>query len=271
MGWERRGGLVLFVLAVCVACLTGCVTAGEGSQMQSDIKKLQLEVKDLQDSMEADRAKLNETLSKAMADVERLDQVLKDARDVLGRNNADLSADLEAMRKAIDELRGQLDVRKREFDKLQQTFDLFQKDVDSRLSSRNSFPADPDELWALANQRLEAGEAPGARQAFERFRQDHGSDSRAAEAQVKIGETYLIEQNWTEAARIFTGILKNSSTTDDVRASATFNFGNALVGMNRCSDAQLLFEEVVSKYRRSSVRKDAQKKISLIKRNQLCK
>ena len=251
------------------ALLTGCVSAGEGDRMAADIKLMKDEVGQLRASMDADRVKLNETLTRAQRNVEQLEATLEDARQRLGRNNADLSADMEAMRKEIDRVSGQLDVGRREFEQLRKAFELFQADVDVRLNSRRTLPSDPDELFQAGQDRLSGDDPDGARKAFERFAKDFPSDDRADNAVFFVGESFMKQEKYKEAAASFRAVLKDYEKSD-IRDAATYRFGDALVGMKRCDDARIFYEEVTTKFKKSSFKKDARQKLKQIDKKQLC-
>ncbi len=269
MNKRMRRSLIVGIFCLVSLPLVGCVTAGRGDKMEADIAALQTEMEALKSSISKDREKLNETLIKAQQDVERLESVLQEARNVLGRNSADLSADLEALRKAVDRLSGSLDVSKREFQQLQKAFELFQKDVDGRLNSHLSLPKDPDGLWEVGNQRFNDEKHDDARKAFEKFAQEFPQHDRADDALVLLGQTFLKQERYQDAARTFTRVLREYKDSD-VNDAANFGFGNALVGLGRCDDARVFFEEV-TRMRRSPYRKEATAKVRAIKRGKLCK
>lgn len=265
--WRRVASWALLCCGVWL--LSGCVTAGEGKRLRADITKLEAELTQMRTNSESDRAMLNDTLTKAQRDVTQLKEVLEEARSILGRNSADLSADLEELRRAVDTLRGSLDLTKRNLDQLQKAYDLFQKDVDTRLNSRSQLPSDPDELLAVANQKLNDKDFKLAREAADAFVESFPQDKRVSSALILVGQSYLKEERFQDAARIFSGVLrdhKDSKALDE----ANFGFGEALVGLGRCEDARVFYEEVVRKFRRSPLRQDARTRLQLMRRGKLC-
>lgn len=257
------------VLATALCWLgTACVTSGDGEKMQKDIAQLQAETQAL-----SERAKRAEDqLAKSRAEIDELEKLLESARRLLSGNNADLLAQVLEVRNAVGKIQGEHDVLKRKLEAIDKDYELFKNDVAERLSGGGSvdLPSDPDQLIALGNQLMSAGNRKEARRAFDTFARTFPKDPRAARARYNVGETYLADGKSLDAFEEYRAVLK-SFPKSDVADAATFRVGDVFVLRGECDKAEVFYAEVVKNFKRSEYRKEAKQKIRDIQKGRLCK
>lgn len=266
MARAHRSAQTLVMGLVCAALAfgaLGCVTNTEGKRMWTEINTL----KETQRGLAEDRARLSQTLERSQADIDRLQEVIEQARDLLGRNSADLGAEMIEVKRAVDQLSGELETSKRNLAELQQEFNLFRKDVDDRLvsgaASSATLPDDKDALWDEAQRRFDAKKWSPARAAFERFLGDHGRDKRADNAQYLIGETYRREGLDTDAILAYRKVLKFRKS--DVEDAAVYRSAQSFVKLGQCDNARALYESFLREYPRSKHHSDAKREFKDLK------
>jgi len=256
----------LALLLVVSMSLGGCVSSGEGEKMWKEINSL----KETQKTMQQDREQLAETLERSKQEIDSLNTIIKEARDLLSRNNADLGAEMIEVRKAIDTMTGRLENLQREHEKLVKEFDLFVQDVDSRLGGASgSLPSDKEDLWAEAEKRYSANNWVAARVAYLQFARQNKDDGRTDNAFYQVGETYLSQGRYADAIVEFRKVVEFPRS--DVADAAIYRSADALAAMGRCDNAKALYESFVADYPRSKYRRDAIRKIRNIKKTGTCK
>ena len=248
--------------------LSGCVPMQKGKEMEEELEALKTQQRVMAEKYEEQEKELTQMIASAREDVSELRSVLKEARDLLQRNSADMGAEMQKTREEIQRLRGTIEELEFKIRKLEQELKLFKEDVDIRFASGEAvaaqLPKEAVPLYEFGTTKLDEGNTRAARKAFEEFVASFSGHPKAAEAQFLLGETYHREQHWISAITEYQKILKtrsNSSYVDD----ATFRIGESFYKLGRCDNAKVFFETVVADYGSSKWASDARTLLNNIK------
>lgn len=248
---------------------TGCFPYWSGAKVRKDVDELKSEQKELTERLTRKEAELTEMISSARADVDQLDTVMKDATELLQRNSADFGAEMSELRQEMERMRGKTEEVDFKLSKLQQELELFKEDVDLRFADGGgaSLPDDPNELYKMSAEKVQAGEHRLARKGFEKFLKLAPKDRRADEARFFVGETYFKEKQWVSAIYEYQKILKNYSKSDRLD-DATFRIGESFVKLGKCQEAKVFFDTVVKDFKKSKFRSSARSELKKIEGGQ---
>lgn len=233
--------------------------------MQQEIEAIKAEQNAMQENYDAEKTKLTEMIASARQDVVELKGVLKEARALLQRNNADLGVEIQKTREEMSELRGQIESLEFKVAKLEQDLELFKEDVDLRFADGSvSLPDEAVPLFEQGKKAYDAGKYRDARKAYEKFGEKFATHGKAAEAQYLLGMTYFQEKQWVTSVFKFQKVVEAHSKSAHVD-DATYHIGAALMEMGRCKKAQQWLELVVEDYGNSEWASEARQKINRIK------
>jgi TolA-binding protein len=257
--------LFFVLVAAAFSLSSACVPMQKGQKMEEDIEALKSQQKVMAEKYKEQEKELTKMIASAREDVAEMRSVLKEAKALLQRNNADLGAEMQKNREEIQQLRGKLEEMEFKVQKLEQELELFKEDVDIRFASGEAvaaqLPKEAVPLYEFGKEKLEAESTRAARKAFEEFLSSYAGHPKAAEVQFLLGETYHREQHWVSAITQYQKILNSragSSYVDD----ATFRIGEAFFKLGRCENAKVFFETVVADYGSSRWASDARTMIN---------
>jgi predicted RNase H-like nuclease (RuvC/YqgF family) len=138
------------IMGLVALSTSGCVWKSTGDEMQQDIEAIRAEQNAMQENYEEEKSRLTEMIASARQDVSELKEVLKEARALLQRNNADLGVEIQKNRQEVSELRGHVEQMEFKLAKLEQNLELFREDVDLRFDGREvALPDQPVPLFGL--------------------------------------------------------------------------------------------------------------------------
>jgi tol-pal system protein YbgF len=250
---------LLAALSVCAACVT---TRQEGEDMRKRIDALEKSVKEQGESAAADRQKLSSE-----------EKRLQDALDALNRaarkSGADLAVDLEKAQNDIAQIRGTLEVINHRLDTFEQQNAERDKKIDANaqaIAQRQkeaqaaaARPPDKAALYALARQKLDAGDEAGARQLFAEFLQKYKNDELSPNAQYWLGESYFADGRYNDAIVEYQKVIKDYKASDKV-PDALLKIGMSFQAQKDCKNALLFYEEVTQAHKGAPAAKTAKEK-----------
>jgi TolA-binding protein len=248
-------------LAACAAA-SSCVTTGEGQKMQSQISALRTRLDEID---RRDREYKEQVL--------RLRKVLDEATALLTRNSADVGAkaakaeqDIAALQGRIEEIAHNIDQQNRDFaDERNRLAALEQTQTKIVDRVAPEMPADKDQLWTQAGQRLASGQRDDGRRFYRVFIQRFPQDPRAPQAYLAIGMSFVQEGKYPNAAAEFQKVLNAYPASPEV-AEAMWQLSLAFVQLHFCTDARSLLSDLVKRYPRSPRAADARGEIKSIAR-----
>jgi len=271
-GGDRRPAPVWPRLLLLTGLLAGatlpvaCVTSGEGDKMKAELADL--------------RARLDE-IDKRDADykeqVARLRKVLDQATALLTRNSADVGAKAAKAEADISVLQGRIE----EIAHAQEQRDRQNSDERSRLDTRlaaleqtqtkivdkvaPTLPDDKDTLWQQASTRLNGGQRDEGRRFYRVFIQRFPQDPRASQAYLAIGQSFVAESKYPNAAAEFQKVLDVYPRSPEV-PEAMWQLSSAFIQLKFCTDARALLSDLVKRYPRSPRAAEAKNQIKTLAR-----
>ena len=245
--------------------VSGCVPMWTGDEMQQEIEAIKAEQDAMQENYESEKTRLTEMIASARQDVSELKEVLKQARALLQRNNADLGVEIQETRKEIAALRGQIEHLDFKLARLEQDLDEFKGDVDRRFAGQAvALPDEAEPLFEFGKKAFDAGKMREARKAFGKFGENFSTHPKAADAQYLLGITYFQEEQWVTSVYELRKIIESharSARADD----ATYHIAMALTKIGRCEQAKGWFQLVIDDYETSEWVAEAKEQLDAIK------
>jgi len=267
---RRRAPAALLALAAVVVpvlaavAFPACVTSGEGEKMNAEIATLRKRL----DEIDKRDAEYKEQVA-------RLRKVLDQATALLTRNSADVGAkvakseaDIAALQGRIEELAHASEQRDR------QTADD-RSHLETRVAALEqtqtkivdkvapTMPDDKDQLWSQAGLRLAGGQRDDGRRFYRAFIQRFPQDPRASQAYLAIGQSFVAENKFPNAAAEFQKVLDAYPRSAEV-PEAMWQLSSAFVQLKFCTDAKALLSDLVKRYPKSPRATDAKTEIKQI-------
>ena len=262
-------GVVPLLLVGALSILPGCVTSGDGEKMRAETATL--------------RARLDE-IDKRDADykeqVARLRKVLDQATALLTRNSADVGAKTAKAETDIAELQGRIEELAHAAEQRDQR-DRQNMDDRTRLETRiaaleqtqtkivdkvaPTLPDDKEQLWTQAATRLAGGQRDDGRRFYRVFIQRFPADLRAPQAYLAIGQSFVAENKFPNAAAEFQKVLETYPRSPEV-PEAMWQLSTAFVQLKFCTDARSLLSDLVKRYPKSPRAADAKSEIKQLAR-----
>jgi TolA-binding protein len=241
-----RAACALFVLA-------GCVTAGQGARMESDIAQLRQRL----DALDVRDRDIN-------TKVVELRKVLDEATALLGRNSADLGAKVAKHDEDIAAMTGKVEEAKHLVEELQKQVTLATSKVTNIEQSQQqiastqqrivdrvapSIPEDKETLWTESQRRLAEGQREDGRRFLRSFIQRFPSDPRAPQAQLQIGITFVQELKQSNAVAEFSNLIQRFPRSPEV-PEAMWQLAESFVVLKFCGDAKAMYQDLARRYPR---------------------
>lgn len=244
--------------------LSGCLPIWQARTMEEELSALQARQAELEEESAQRQELLAQMIEGAREDIEELGSVLKEAREILGRDSANLGADVQRNREEMGRLQGEVEELEFRFRRFNEAFDYYRADIELRLAEE--WPQDPEELLAKGRQLREEGMLPQARRGLERFMSLHGDHRLAPVARLELAEVLFAQEQWVSAITEFQRLLSGRASSADQKARAALRIGQAFVALGKCDDGSLFLETVVEDYPRSDDAVQARVELDRIKR-----
>lgn len=265
-----RFQISLVAVAIAFATGSGCVPIWVGNDMKDRIDELEREQKATQTKLEEQKKRLETKIQEANAEVEELRSVLKQAKELLQRNSADLGTEIKSTRREIQKLRGKIEESQFRLQKLQKELELFKSDVELRFSTgglAGKLPDEPDKLFEYGERQMENDNYKAARQAFTTFKSEFSDDDRVDDAQVYMGDIEYAKGEWINAIVKYRKVLQQYSDSERV-PKATYKIGVAFMNLGKCEDAKPFLETVWQDHGQSRFSSSAKEKLEKIGRGE---
>ncbi|MCB9655081.1 MAG: tetratricopeptide repeat protein [Deltaproteobacteria bacterium] len=259
---------------------TGC-----SHYSQQDGERLHNEVYALLTQVNAMQQAITEQQSK----VDSMSREVSDLGSSSRRNSADFGVSIDEMREEFARMRGVADSFQERVSTLEAGFSKVQEELDLRFSNlaeqtkinqakseaekqaaieetrrREQLLSDPKRLFAETEKDIRGGRPTDARKLLRDFviraQQDSRLKNSLAQAQYLIGESYYAEGRYQNAAAEYNTVRKNWSKSSLV-PDALYKLGLCFENLKLPADAKLFYRTVTQKYPKSSVAKDAAKRL----------
>lgn len=239
---QHFGPLALAV----VLLLSGCVSLGQGRQMQEELVALQARQAELEEESAQRQELLAEMIDGAREDIEEIESVLKEAREILSRDSANLGADVQRNREEMGRLQGEVEELAFRFRRFNEAFDYYREDVELRFAEE--WPSDPEELLAKGRQLREDGMLSQARRGLERFLSRHGEHVLVPVARLEFAEVLFAQEQWVGAITEFQKLLSGRNSSSDQKSRSALRIGQSFIALGKCEDGSLFLETVAEDY-----------------------
>jgi TolA-binding protein len=255
-GSSLAGRLLAFALVGALAP-AGCVTSSEGDRMQADLSALRIRLDEI------DRRD-----KEYKEQVIRLRKVLDEATALLTRNSADVGAkaakaeqDIAALQGRIEEIAHDIDQsghqstdERARFEARLVALEQTQSKIVDRVAPE--MPADKDQLWLQAGQRLGSGQRDDGRRFYRVFIQRFPQDPRSPQAYLAIAMSFVQESKYANAVGELQKVLNTYPASPEV-PEAMWQLSLSFVQLHFCTDARALLGDLVKRYPRSPRAGDA--------------
>lgn len=247
----RTFSLPLLFVAIIVPA-SGCVTIGKYDAMVERVKILEDEQKNQQELMQRDMQRL-----------ENLNSLLKDAKETLQQNGADLFARVDEVDQRSRRNSGALEELKFSTERASQLVTQMVEFLDRKFGTTitvlpANLPTTPDGLYKAGLDRLQQGKTKEARAIFRQYLEKFPQGIEAPDAQFFVGETYLAEKAWDGALAEYQSVFSTYKSSPRM-PEALLRIGEVLTQQNDCDKAKAVYELLqreASKSPQAAVAKD---------------
>lgn len=279
IGMRRTALLSLLIFG------SGCsyYKKADGDRLANEVFALQSQV-----------AAMQQALNKLQSEASQLNASVGEVKKSSGRNSADLGVELQEAREQVAQMRGRVESFTERLSALEAQGSKVQEELDLRFQGlaeqqkiekakseaerqaavqeaveRERLLDNPKKVLATVRKELATNHPTEARKLLREVTLRKKDDKRfrryyAAEAQFLIGETFFGEANYQQAAAEYNTVRKKYPRS---RWTA-----NALYKLGRCfehfpkmkADAKYFYQEVVKHHSRSSVAKEAKKRLKAL-------
>jgi tol-pal system protein YbgF len=248
---NRRGRLLAPI--ACMALmpfLAACATKGDIRMLRNDIASLQSR----QDS--AYRASIRQMREQADS-VRALSELLRTTRGQLTNQ----IRQLQEMTTTLQELLGQTQQR---ITQLKEQGERAQLPTQTVAPPITDNPAAADDLYRAAAGKLQEGSAAAARVAFEQFLSQYPQHERAADAQLGLAETYVLDDALADAVTQFVRV--SEAYPASARApEALYRAGEMSERLKRTADARKYYNQIVNRYANSPSASLAKRRLAALR------
>jgi TolA-binding protein len=223
--------------------LPGCITLkADHDELVGEVAKLRNEVKSQSD-----------TIARADALADKLDEKLAEVEDVLRRNQADLGLRVQNLEVDVQELRGAAEsadfmatAASQELTELRAELDGRLKLLEEKLNEATNIPESKEDLWVEAGRQSKGGKHAAARRLYRTFVSRYPDDSRVPEAKFNIGLTYFSERDYKAALGEFYKVIQESPKAG-ILPDALYYSGLAFAKLGQCESAIAYFDALRQK------------------------
>ena len=256
--------------------LSGCATAVDQKRAQRDY---------------------DSKMSGQQGDVEKLktrfDQLEKNYTETLRdlRNNqANLNADLGAVRDDVRKLRGQMEEMNRKFTSMGRSQDMTNRlddlafrigNIENSLRIGKKEPSgqqseatggepsaevktDPKTAYIACYKLFQDGQYAKAREEFQKFLKQHPKTTYSDNAQFWIGETWYVEKKYERAIVEYEKVIQGFPAGDKVQ-DALLKQGMSFQKLGDKASAKIVYQQIIKKYPQTNQAKTSRTKLSELK------
>lgn len=253
--------------ALIAGLLPGCfwfTSKSEGEKLRMKMDTMQKRIETLETEQEEKATHLSDMITRARAEVDKLEETLTKATRILSRNSADFGADMEDVKEHLRNVDGILAEMRHDVEESSKSVAEVSKKVhEFALAAGIDLPVDGSTVPHEANKHLDmirqayaAGKFSEARALATLFLERHPNDKSADVAQLHIARSYVEQKRWPKALgalRTFTDKYPNSPNAPEVLYQMAYSF----YSMGDCTDARILIEAITTRHKNSEFAKKA--------------
>lgn len=261
--------ITTLVAALMLVTLSGCLATPRSMRVDQDMDEMKRRLAALERSVVSMRSE------KSGAEADSLDAVV--------RRQADLQANLDALRVELQTVKGRLDDLARQPQELRQELDLMQQDLGLKVNSiedrlqkleaspppsaaaaTTSAPSTPQGMYEDGLRLIKEGNYEGGRQVLKDFLKKYPQDNLAVNAMYWIGESYYGEKKYENAILQFQDVIQKYGDHPKV-ASALLKQGLAFKALGDTKNAKVLLQRVIELFPLSDEAKTAKQRLAEMK------
>jgi TolA-binding protein len=246
----------------------------EGEMLRKEVDYLSDRVQQMENEQAEKQAHLTEMISRAHAEVVKLEETLNKATRILSRNSADFGADMETVKEKLRSIDGVLAEIRHEVELTGKQAELTDKKVhDFALAAGldlpvdgSSVPKDPEQHLNMIRSAFDGERYGECRALGSLFLERHPSYKSADVAQLYIARSYLAQKRWAKALgalRTFTDKYPRSVNTPE----ALYEMARSFYSLGDCTDARILLDALMTRHKNSEYADKAKKLRELMKQN----
>ncbi len=267
---------ILPLTVVLLVCLGGCATS-------VDLKKTQRDYDSKMSSQQGDMEKLQ-------ARFDQFEKNYTQAMREVRNNQANLGADLGAVRDDVRALRGRMEEMSRGSSASGRSEDLKNQLDDlavrvgnienslgigrkepggQRSETKGAEPSaeaktDPKTAYDACYKLFKDGQYAKAREEFQKFLKQYPKTAYSGSAQFWIGETWYVEEKYEKAIVEYEKVIKGFPTSDKV-PYALLKQGMSFQKLGDKGSAKIVYQQIIKKYPQTNQAKVARTKLSELK------
>jgi TolA-binding protein len=264
---------------VCMAATlqVGCfwfTPKSEGEALRKEVDYLNDRVQTLENETAEKQAHLTEMISRARAEVDKLEKTLNKATRILSRNSADFGADMEMVKDKLRAVDGILAEMRHDVEESSKQVALANKKVhDFALAAgidlpidASTVPDDPARHLDAIRSSFDAGRYGETRALGSLFLERHPNHKSADVAQLYIAKSYLEQKRWAKALgalRTFTDKYPDSVNTPE----ALYEMARSFYSLGDCTDARILIDALTTRHKHSDFAEKGRQLRDIMKKN----
>jgi TolA-binding protein len=250
----RKNIAATLFCAAAMSMGSGCfwvTTKSEGSTMRKDIKVIDGRLSTKEQALDEQIAQLK--------------KVIDDATKILKRNNADIGADVDQLRRDVQVATGLVTSLNNSIGELRGSVDALKRDSESRISSleqrlgaiesgKPTANSSAEDLWKLGTTAYEAQRFNEAIDLYKRLVQTYPAHERADDAQYFRAQALGSMKQFDDAIREYQRLFEkypDSTLSDDGLYFAAL----AAESLKNCTEARTYLALIKSKFPKSNVSK----------------
>jgi len=244
--------------------LAACATIGDLNSARQDIEEMKTRLIQSEKNISAVKVQAKEIAEQSSG------EALK-TLESLRKGNADMQANLDAMRVDVQVINGKFDdlgvaarkplddisLLKEDTSKAVASMEERLKKLDAEMVQVNAKltalaksleqQATPESIYKQAYDAYKSGDTARARELFNKCTEQFPDNKLAANARYWIGETYYFEKNYEQAALEFQRVIKEHSGKEKVPA-AMLKQGLCFKELGDAKSAKFIIKELIEKY-----------------------
>ena len=261
--------------------LSACwVPVEKGKQMDDRIQRLEAESAATSRQLEEQRTVIRDRIARVDQKIVEVQRKLDELNATAHRSGADVVANQDRMQETLTRLQGQLEEEQHHLVQVDQKVASLQADTEARFAALKGAgaledyegrkkaeglrrPTEKAEFFALAQQQEAAGEKAVAKQLYEEYVKKWPTDPRSADAWFRLGELAYGERRYRESVLAY-GKVAQDFPRSDKAPDALFRTGDAMLSLDLRDDAKAIFQDVVTRYPKTTAAKKAQSRLAEI-------
>lgn len=275
-GPRRLAPLVALALTLAAPA---CMMQREGNLMKADLRALRSQLEATKKGMDEDRAALQAALGAAEKKTAEVGEALEKLNTAAQRNDADFGVQMDKLAQALQEMTGKLEEVSFRLDRLEKKDKSAAEEGTAPTpvandkvgialppESRLALPSERAAAQALVLKQLDNKSNDEGKRLAQEFVGKWSKDEGATDVvRLALGDRFAADKLYQKAVIEYKKVLDafpKGSRADD----AMFKIAQTFLLMGYHEDAKVFFEELVRRYPKSSLVKDAKAKLGEVEK-----